>query len=325
MTEKDVQDRFCKFLISEKKFPTTSLLRQAPTYSVGGSNIQADLLLMDVRIGEYIGIVEFKGSISPQLKGSAAHLIQRYLSIIKAPELPSYLVYPFDESDFQILVFGENEWISITKDEFPEFETLSTKKKIEEKVAEKEVQEKIVEAVEMKQDRTKRLSVWILVSLIVGILASIIASILSGAGGPGHPAFPKSCDCAKVDSLARDIAFVQQTLARFSLSADSLRTLDTSATYLDLERRVTAMESLFSAASDRALALEGVNTEISILRAQSQGQEKVLDVRQANMVDRITQLNNLVLGLIFALFTAAIGFVATAYGVSRKSSNRESR
>lgn len=315
MTEQELLSQFCKFLVEQKKYPPSSLLTRTPAFAVGTGRVQADLLLLDVKIGDYIGLVEFKSRIDPQIKKSALRQIQQYLGIIKAPSLPSYLVYPISEVDFHILVFGESDWEPMPKDEFPQFETLATKKKREEKVAEQEVQEKIVEAVEVKREKTKRVSVLMLASLIIGVIAAIVSSLFE-IGGMGHPPFPQTCDCARVDSVVNRVASLERAIVLYSNGLDSVRRLDTSASYIDLEKRIKEVEESMLASSDRALILEGVRAEITALRIQQQGQEKVLDVKQSNMADRVGQLNSLVIGLILALFTGAIGFVGIAYSKS---------
>ena len=65
MEENKLTESFYKFLEEEKGFPRTSLLKQTPAYSISGRRVEVDLLLLDIRIGNYIGQVEFKSQINP--------------------------------------------------------------------------------------------------------------------------------------------------------------------------------------------------------------------------------------------------------------------
>ncbi len=320
MTEKDVEQQFCQFLIGSKKFPTTSLLRQAPSYAFGnGGTLRVDLLLLDVKIGEYIGVVEFKDGISPPVKASAARLLQRYREIIKSPDLPSYLVHPYDEKDFQIQVFSEGVWLAITKDEFPEFETLSAKKKIEEKVIEKEVQERLVVESRNKVERTKSFSLLTLASLIVGVLTTVLVFNQSVHFGEGADTRRFEMQVSRLNVMEDSLSVLLQKQRHPSSVVDTLHIVDSSGTFHILEKRLAIIEKGLVDEPDEVLAIANVNSDLKVLREEVHGQEKLLSARYENLLTRIEWLNALVIGMVVSLFAAAIGFVITSYSDKRKA------
>lgn len=315
MAEIKLQEQFRQFLRRNKKYPPDSLLAEA-AISGGKRRLFADLLLIDTRYQEYIGIVEFKMRSDRQTLANAREQVHSYLEALGMPGLPAYLVFPSGENDFVIHVLTENDWQPIEKNEFPDFETLAAKKKIDEKTIERDVQESLAEAARRYQDRTKRLSIWAVGSLMIGVVAAIISSIFS-LYQPGRN-FINGCDCERIDSLAVIVGSIQRTLMD-TTGRDPIAQRDTSQAYLDLKERVAAIDSLLAASTDHALMLAGVNGDIKVLHAELQGQENVLNVRHQNMLDRLDLLFSLVVGVILAMFSIVIGFFFTEYTDRRRA------
>ncbi|MBE7698640.1 hypothetical protein [Tenacibaculum finnmarkense] len=314
-------ESFYKFLEEEKGFPKTSLLKQTPAYNINARRVEIDLLLLDIRIGNYIGQVEFKTQINPQTKNFVKVQTDLYAKALKSEGIPTYLVFPIDEGDFQILVYGEKDWISISKDEFPEFETLSTKKKIEEKIESKQIEEKNLENIEKKREYTKRTSLWTLTSLIIGVLTSIFAFYISTSNRQkvNEPTLVNAMILMQIDSLETQIHELKKTNNK-TVVIDTLFVVDSTRTYAGINRRLKILENGILDNAEKTLALKNTNQKIELLKQSLINQEKQVELRNDNLSNRIELLNAIVIGMVLSLFAAAIGFVISNYN-ERKNTN----
>jgi hypothetical protein len=321
MEENKLAESFYKFLEEEKGFPKTSLLKQTPAYSISGRRAEIDLLLLDIRIGNYIGQVEFKSQINPQIKNNVKAQTDLYAKALKSEGIPTYLVYPIAEEKFQILVYGESDWVSISKDEFPEFETLSAKKKIEEKIESKEIEEKNLENIERKREYSKRTSLWTLTSLIIGILTSILAFYISTnfKNETSKPTLVSAMILMKIDSLESQITNLKRTKNQHTV-VDTLFVVDSTKTFAGINKRLKNIESGILNNPEKTLALKNTNQQIDLLKQELINQEKIIEIKNQHLINRIEFLNAMVIGMVLALFAAAIGFVINNFYV-RKNTN----
>jgi hypothetical protein len=321
MEENKLTESFYKFLEEEKGFPKASLLKQPPTFSIGNRRLQIDLLLLDVRIGNYIGQVEFKGQINPQIKNNVKVQTDVYAKNLKSEGIPTYLVYPIDEGTFQILVYGEEDWVSISKNEFPEFETLSAKKKIEEKIEFKQIEEKNLENIERKRDYKKRTSLWTLTSLIIGVLTSILAFYISTNYNKevSKPTLVNAIILMQIDSLEMQINKLKK-LNNKTTVIDTLFVVDSTKTFIGINKRLKNLENGIVDNAEKTLALKNTNQQIELLKQELINQEKLTDLRNENLSNRIEFLNAIVIGMVLSLFAAAMGFVISNYN-ERKNTN----
>jgi cell division protein FtsL len=320
MNEQELTNKFYEFLEKEKNYPSKSLLRQAPAFAINGQRIQPDLLILDTRIGEYIGLIEFKENINPNVKKSVKARIENYIKILKNESLPYYLVFPLNNEDFQILVIGnENEWVSISKKEFPEFETLSAKKKIEEKEIEKNIEKELVIELENKKRNKAKLSLWTLTSLIAGILTVVISFYTSNK--------LDNNDNLLIEKTKLEIQVLKERIAKL----DSLETLvlpkseiifikDSSATFVGIEKRLSIIENGLLNNPKKTLQIENIYDEINLLGEKIGNQNELTNLKNENLKAKVELLNALVLGMILALFGSAIGFVITNY--NERKNNR---
>lgn len=321
MEENKLAELFYKFLEEEKGFPKASLLKQSPAYSINSRRIQIDLLLLDVRIGNYIGLVEFKNQINPKIKNNVKAQTDLYAKALKSEGIPIYLVYPIDNETFQILVFGEEDWISISKDEFPEFETLAAKKKIEEKIESKEIEEKNLENIERKRDYKKRTSLWTLTSIILGILTAIFTFYVSlnNKTEVSKPTLVNAMILMRIDSLETQISKIKKN-NNLTTVIDTLHIIDSTKTYAGINERLRNIESGILDNPEKTLALKNTNQQIELLKQELINQEKLIELKNQNLINRIELLNALVIGMVLALITAAIGTVVNNF-YGRKNTN----
>jgi hypothetical protein len=314
MTEKELENIFHKFLTEEKHYSSKGILTQIPIVSTAGVKIQPDLLLIDIKIGEYIGLVEFKAGISPQVKQAAKNQVKKYLNAIKAPDIPAFLVFPTSETDFQILVLSDkDEWEPIEKNEFPEFDSLSAKKKTEEKQSQREIDEKIVYEYELKKRKTQITSIWTLTSLIIGVLASFIAIFISQKDFQGFKDDSDLITKSEIIKIQTKLSLLENQLQKSGIGKDSIIFVDSSKTITGVDKRLKTIENAMEVTPDKLLNNLRIEQNIKNLQTEINHLDELQKVRIESLNARLDFLNGWVLGIVIALFSAAIGFVFTNY------------
>lgn len=313
MNEKELSSLFTEFLQKTKNYPNSSLLRLPSAYAFGSVRVQADLLILDTRIGDYIGLVEFAEEINPDIKGHAIQTITDYLKAIKAESLPSYLVYPVGPDDFQILVYEDNDWQSITHDEFPEYETLSTKKKIDEKAIAKENEILFEKQIQKKNEIKSKYSIWTLASLSIGIIAAILTFYIGTSGDN-----LRQPSRSQQKELQEQINDLKQKINQ-QIKAKTIYVKDSSANFKLIDNRLKIIEKGLLDNPKKSLEISDIYKQIEILDQKIENQSELINLRNENLTTRIEWLNALVVGLILALLSVSIGYVLTNRSESKNN------
>lgn len=313
MNEKELSSLFTEFLQKTKNYPNSSLLRLPPAYAVDSVRVQADLLILDTRIGDYIGLVEFSERIDPDIKRNAVHTITNYLKAIKAESLPFYLVYPVEPNDFQILAYEDNDWQSITHDEFPEFETLSTTRKIEEKAIAKENEILFEKQIQRKNEIKSKYSIWTLASLSLGIITAILTFYLGTADDNLlQPSRSQQKD------LQEQLNALKQKINQ-QITAKTIYVKDSSSNFKLIDNRLKIIEKGLLDNPKKSLEISDIYNQIEILDQKIENQNELINLRNENLSTRIEWLNALVVGLILALLSVSIGYVLTNRSESKNN------
>ena len=322
MDKQKLSEKFNNFLELEKNFPRKSLLTQAPAVDFNNMRLRAHLLLLDTRIGNYIGLVEFLTEINPEIKGELTSQIEIYLKAIKSESLPTYLVFPNEnDDDFSILVFGDNDWMPITKAEFPEFETLSAKKKIEEKSYAKELEEKVLVEDERKKANKAKISLWTLSSLIAGLITAILTFYITIDNSKKDTNTTGIFVSTELDSIKEKIKSIDRIDRKSISKKDTLYIIDSKNNYSAIDNRLRIIEEGIINNTEKTLSLKNTQHEIDIINEQIKNQEKIIQLKNESLISRLEWLNAVVIGMVIALFSSAIGFVITNYN-ERKKYNR---
>lgn len=314
MNETQLRQAFIQFLIDEKGFPTSSILVEAPIIQHRDfGKLRADLLLLDTRIGEYIAIIEFKNQLLPNTKNAAKSQLLNYLKYLKAPSLPAYLVTPTEgDAKFNILLVSEDEdWVNIDKNQFPEFETLSAKKFIEEKeVAKEEEEKKFVE-----KERKKKTSYFQALSVSITIIAGILTTILTFSSNKGNNPTDEICECeefvSRLSKIELKISSIEKGKGTFH--SDTTYVIDSTNTYNGISQRIEIIENGISQNPEKVLNILELKQEIAILKEKIDQVKELEIVRNDGIYARIEWLNALVSGIIIAIFGASIAFLLTSY------------
>ncbi len=324
MNEEQLRNNFIEFLKLQKGYPNDSILVEVPIVSTKNGRFTADLLLLDTRIGEYIGLVEFKIQLNPQIKASAKYQVFNYLKALNAPSLPAYIVTSSLDS-FNIIVATEgDEWVSISKEQFPEFETLSSKKIIEEKEKIEKEEKSIKEEVEKKR---KLKSIRALIPL-TGIITGLIVTVISTSRLTGDSFWvTESCDCEQIKQEIDSLKIQVKNLNFTNISSTHIDTtyiLDSTKTYARLQKRVDLIENGISQTPEKVLNILNLTKEIEKLDERIKHSRELTAQSNDDLKDRIDLNRNFIIGIIITIVTIAIGVLLTYYYERSKNSSNNS-
>lgn len=315
MKEKDFEKQFIDFLINQKGYPKGSILTELPIVSSGGARLRPDLMVMDNSVGEYLFIVEFKGYINPKIKEAAKAQLDKYLSAVKVKHLPAYLVFPLNDNEFQILLLLENnEWVPVDKFEFPEYNSLSMKARIDEKIFHKEIEEKKVRELEIKKKKMRQSAYIALLSMIVGITVSYLSVVIDkGELFSSRTENAFCCDTlsAKIELIEKNIVLLENEQVKAGRVVDTIIEVNNSKTYKDLNRRVKIIESGISNNPEKTLSLIQVQYQIEDLKKNLKYIEEIETIKIESLNRRFDLLNSWMLAILITVFGAVLGFIFT--------------
>jgi len=315
ITEKDFEVIFTKFLIEEKGYPKESLLTQMPIMSSGGDRYQPDLVVMDLSIGDYLLLIEFKTSINPSIKNAAKEQIKKYLSVIKANNILGYLVYPINDIEFQILILSENdEWKSVDKSEFPEYSSLSMKAKTDEKLYQKVIEEKKLNELEIKKRKSRQVAYFTMISMLLGISASFISIFFSeNRLFSTKDSYSNCCDSlnVKIVYLEKQISDINIESHNTGQVVDTIIEINNTQTYKAIDERLQIIENGISTNPENVLNILQVKNQINDIKKNLDYIEELEKVKIDALNSRFDLLNSWMLAILITVFGGVIGFVFT--------------
>jgi hypothetical protein len=322
MNEEQIRQSFIQFLKEEKGYPSDSILVEVPIIDNNAiGRYRADLLLLDTRIGEYIGLIEFKNQINTNSKTSARRQISIYLSLLRSPSLPAYLITPSDgQQRFNILIATEDEdWTNISVDQFPEFETLSAKKFIEEKEQAK-FQDELKKELILRRRRVSYMQSLVVLITIIASILTVITTFNNGDLEFGN----QDCDCEQIEGKLVSLKMRMDSIkiqTNISTHIDSIYIVDSTNSYCGINKRISIIENGISSNPEKTLSLVNMENEIRSLENIMEQIKEINIVRIESLITRIEWLNALVSGIIFAIFGASAGFLLTNYFAKNRNTD----
>jgi len=175
MNEAQLSIKFSLFLQEQLGYPKESLLLELPVTRPDGARMHVDLAVLDLNSSEYIGLIEFKSSLTENNLLSALKQVKVYQQAMGLIDVPTYLVTNGVDDSFEIYVLEDyGPWIPIATSTFPSYKTLSARKKAKDKANQNKEEEN-------KYKRKQYLSLWTLSSAVLGILVSVFSVVYLGS------------------------------------------------------------------------------------------------------------------------------------------------
>jgi len=325
MLERELENLFIEFLLS-RGYSRDNLLSQFAIRTENEKTLfRPDLIIIDTVNNEYIGLVEFKNRIDRRIEEMTLGQFYKYFGYLGTQNIPAYLVIPIDEKDFQIFeLTKDNSFQPISKDDFPNFETLSAKRITEEKIKQRELLQKKIAELEDKKRRTKQSSYFTLLSLILGISASLIAVFFQQKGFDKPLNQPILC-CDSLENqyknLQDKVVVLESQLNNIAKSNNKTDTVFISSNVISLEKRIKIIETGISENPEKTLSILQVRQEIELLK-KADDYSKELTQSKLDAIQKEMEVQNAwMLGVLIAIFGTILSLVIPNLLVRRNGNN----
>ena len=312
MLERELENIFIEFLLS-RGYKRDNLLSEFTVRSESEKTIfRPDLIILDTVNKEYIGLIEFKNHFDRRVEEITVGQFYKIFGYLGTTNIPAYLVIPIGNEDFQIFeLTRDNSFQPISKEDFPNFETLSAKRITEEKLKQRELLQKKIKEIEDKKRRSRLSAYFTILSLIIGISTSFIAIYFQQKGFERKSNQPVLC-CdsleAKHQKLIEKINLLERQVIAIEKSEKNTDTIYFNSNVVELEKRVKTIETGISDNPEKALSLLQIRQEIEILKkaddfakeltqSKLDALQKEMEVQNAWMLGVLVTILGIVLSL----------------------------
>jgi hypothetical protein len=312
MLERELENIFIEFLL-KRGYTRDNLLSQFAIRSENERTVfRPDLIILDIVNKEYIGLIEFKNRFDRRVEEITVGQFYKIFGYLGTTNIPAYLVIPIDNEDFQIFeLTKDNSFQPISKEDFPNFETLSAKRITEEKHKERELLQKKLKEIEDKKRRARLSAYFTILSLIIGISTSFIAIFFQQKGFDSKSNQPIIC-CDSVEvkhqKLIQKINSLESQLIAIDKTKEKTDTIYFNSNVVELEKRVKTIETGISDNPEKALSLLQIRQEIEILKkaddfakeltqSKLDALQKEMEVQNAWMLGVLVTILGIVLSL----------------------------
>jgi len=311
MLERELENLFIQFLL-QRGYHKENLLSQFSIRTKNERLFGPDLVILDTFYKEYIGLIEFKNRIDSNIEEITLGQFYKYFGSLGTRNIPAYLVIPILEDDFQIFeLTTDNLFRPISKEDFPNFETLSAKKATEEKIKRRELELNKLKEIEDKQRRTKLSAYLAILSLLAGISASIFALFLQQKG-IDKPTYQPFLCCDSLDSkfynLQQRIISLEKQLNLIDKSKKKVDTLYIGSNISALEKRIKTIELGISNNPEKTLSVMTIKQEIELLKKADEYSKELTQSKFEALKNQIETQNTWVLGILIAIFGTILSF-----------------
>lgn len=311
MEEKQLEIIFREFLL-QIGYPPESLLSQVVLRTRGEGVFRPDLMILDIRNNEYIGLIEFKSRFDVRTELNTLGQFYKYFSLV-GQAIPAYLVFPISEDDFQILALTkQNDFEPISKEDFPAFETLSAKRLTEEKMKQREVEEKTLLEFEKKKRKARQSAYLSILSLLLGVTASITAVFFQQKDFYRPEGTSILC-CDSIQTRYTELERKILNLERkINTSPDNKSITDTiyiNSNTKGLDKRLKIIEKGISDNPERTLSFLQIKQEIDLLKKTDDFSQQIMQAKLDSLNDKMEIQNAWMLGVLIAIFGTILSIV----------------
>jgi len=325
MEEKQLEILFKQFLIG-KGYPKDSLISHVALRTTDEGIFHPDLVILDIENKEYLAIIEFKNKVNEHIKVNTLGQFYKYFSLIGTQAIPSFLVFPTSESEFQILILTkDNTFEPITLDEFPSFETLSAKVLIEEKKREKEIELKTLKEIELKKRKSRQISYLSLISLMMGVIATFITMFWQQKSIQTKD-YPKIECCDSIQNqyliLRNRLNALEKQFNTLSTPSKAVDSFYSSASMKKIDTRLKIIENGISENPEKALSIVELNNDIKQLKQLIDHLKELNQAKIDGLSEKLDLVNAFTFGLLITIFGSILSYAITNLRVHKTEENR---
>lgn len=312
MIERELERLFIEFLFN-KGYNKENLLSQFAIRDESERAIfRPDLVIIDTIDKEYIGLIEFKNRIDRRIEEQTIGQFYKYFGYLGTKNITAYLVTPIENNDFQIFeLTTDNSFQPISKDDFPNFKTLSAKRITDEKIKQREIELKKLKELKEKERRARQSAIFSILSLVVGVVASLTAIFFQQKGIIKPKQKVEIC-CDSLESKILDINQKILNLEKKFLSlTDTVKSKDTifiAANFSSIEKRIKIIEDGISENPEKTLSILQIRNEIELLKRNDEHIKEITQTRFDAIQNEFNTQNAWMLGVVIAIFGSILAY-----------------
>lgn len=322
MREQELSKIFTDFLNKEKGFPKESFLFESPLNLKIGSTSRmyiADLILLDTSDNNYLALVEFKGSSRLSLNNYVTK-IKSYLNIIDK-RMPAYVVIPDgtkEKNPFKIFVLKNNTFKQIELSDFPQYETIISKNRADEKKEYRDYEGIKEEEIKKKKEIIRGTAISSILSLIIAVFSVLIISNNLFTDDKRDFSFlehyfEKDSINNLQNEITKKISILEGNLKTIQ-KQDSLFQISTEKTeILYLKNRINNIESSISQTPEKLFKTQELLFQIQFLKNEISNAKELNEAKFNNLKDRIDQLTLWISGILITLIGSISGFAINTF------------
>ncbi|MHC5353376.1 hypothetical protein ACYSNX_04155 [Myroides sp. LJL115] len=326
MLERELENIFIKFLL-ERGYTMDNLLSQFAIRSESERTMfRPDLIILDTINKEYIGLIEFKNRFDRRIEESTVGQFYNFFGYLGTKNIPAYLIVPIEKYDFQIFELTKDNYFQpITKEDFPNFETLSALRITEEKHKQRELLQKKTKELEDKKRRSRQSAYFTIVSLILGVSTSLIAILFQQKvfDNPSNQ-LVICCDSleAKHQKLIQKLGLLEKQVIAIEKTKNKTDTIYFNSNVSQLEKRVKTIEDGISDNPEKALSLLQIRQEIEVLKKTYDHTKELTQSKLDALHKQMEVQNAWMLGVLIAIFGTILSLVIPNLLTRRNDNNQ---
>lgn len=264
-----------------------------------GGIIYADLAILDTKTNNYIALIDFRNNIS----NDDIENYNLYKKVLSQKDATFYVVTPNETNDdFSIYTLFNSELINVSKDEFPNFQTLISKRKADEKAD----LESIIE--EEKKENINKKNV-LTTTLATAIVSLIIAMLLT-----------QSLDIFNFDNTKtkkeNDIvnSNIYKELEKLKLQLSIIDSKKDTITKTDIEieqikKRLINIEKLITQDPKNILELQKIDNHFERLNQIIDREKELNNLKVEKLEDKMNTYSNIIFSLLVTIIGAILGYL----------------
>ncbi|GAA4327491.1 hypothetical protein GCM10023115_24560 [Pontixanthobacter gangjinensis] len=323
--EQNIRKKFIEFLKSKKDFNQNQFIIDYEIPLGTKKYIAADLVIIEPNIREFLAFIEFKSYHSTEVFQTLNEQIKRNRVLQDLRYIPFYLITG-DENDFVINKFENDNWIEITKDDFPNYNQLSTNaiNRIKFKEREEEINQERDELV-----RRKNKGIASLISMMIASIAVASGIFFIKNSDIGLFQSPEKSDIL-LDSLKNKIErnfektellsnryektlILNDSLAKTISNSDNIQFLTLSEKINNLENKDTLLNFRFNQLARiitkdplNTLELNNLKTELTLSKKDFNTDIEIITRDINSMNQKIEYKYNVIITLLGALLASIL-------------------
>lgn len=309
---------FIDFLKNSKGFINDNFLKDVHLVdTVGSQGVEdrylCDLVILDTNNNNYLALIDFKSDMQSLRKISIENY-KRYLTVLNKPNLLFYFVVADKLNDFKIFIIENNNLKAIDKSDFPNYKTLISKVKADEKDEIRNQYQKKKTFLERRKQILNSTIYSILTSLFIGLFISYLLKPGIFENKNKFVTESRNC-CDSIQFLEKkintEIFEINRQLLMINQN-DSIKKPIENIQFQTIKKRVNNIENLLSKNPENLLKFQDLNFNLETIKTAIKTEKEISEIKLKNLQDKFDFFVGVMVTSVITIIGAIVGFGMSA-------------